>query len=410
MQSDPGIFYKSLYDQMEKLIVQPLAESAISTVIVIDALDECKGEEPVSTILFVLGKFAMAIPKVKFFVTSRPETRVREGSRPPLPAGVMIQFSLHEAEPVQVSNDIRLFFEHRLPRHTPHLELDSWPTDEHLDQLCEHAAGSFLFAKTSVRFIRNWSHDPRVLLDHLLESPESSVFEGKTRLMETDTLDSLYMKILRWVFGNNTPEDDPKTWSILGAVVLSVNPLSPSTIAVLLGFDIQCILPLLSPLSSLLVLRDINDPVQPLHESFSRFITDSTRCTDQRFCISPPKQHMEILVGCLELMNRRLEKNLCVLPGGVANLEVVDLNERNERYIGEALEYACRSWHKHLAGTIPAQRLEIAPILHRFLEGKFLFWLEALSLLSAANKAVDALEITVTWSDVRRLPSLPSFQ
>ena len=42
VQSDPEIAHESLYGQMKKLIVQPLVKSAISTVIVIDALDECK--------------------------------------------------------------------------------------------------------------------------------------------------------------------------------------------------------------------------------------------------------------------------------------------------------------------------------------------------------------------------------
>ena len=51
---------------MNKLIVRPLAKSAISTAIVIDALDECKDEEPASAILSVLGQFISQIPKVKF--------------------------------------------------------------------------------------------------------------------------------------------------------------------------------------------------------------------------------------------------------------------------------------------------------------------------------------------------------
>ena len=38
------------------ILVQPLAKSSISTVIVIDALDECKDEEPASAILSVLGQ------------------------------------------------------------------------------------------------------------------------------------------------------------------------------------------------------------------------------------------------------------------------------------------------------------------------------------------------------------------
>ena len=56
VQSDPAIAYESLYNQMNQLIVGPLKESTISTVIVIDALDECKDEEPESAILSVLGK------------------------------------------------------------------------------------------------------------------------------------------------------------------------------------------------------------------------------------------------------------------------------------------------------------------------------------------------------------------
>ena len=64
---------------MEKLIVQPLSESDISTVIVIDALDECKDDEPASAILSVLGQFVSQIPRIKFFLTGRPEPRIQEG-------------------------------------------------------------------------------------------------------------------------------------------------------------------------------------------------------------------------------------------------------------------------------------------------------------------------------------------
>ena len=55
VQSDPDIAYDSLYSQLDKLIVQPLRKSAISAVIIIDALDECEDEEPASAILSVLG-------------------------------------------------------------------------------------------------------------------------------------------------------------------------------------------------------------------------------------------------------------------------------------------------------------------------------------------------------------------
>jgi len=91
---------------MKKIIAEPLEESAISTVIVIDALDECKDEEPASAILSVLGQFISRIPRVKFFITGRPEPQIREGFRLHLPAETTDVFVLHNVEPNLVNNDI----------------------------------------------------------------------------------------------------------------------------------------------------------------------------------------------------------------------------------------------------------------------------------------------------------------
>ena len=126
-----------------------------------------------------------------------------------------------------------------------------------------------------------------------------------------------------------------------------------------------------------------------------------------RFHISPSRHHAEILVSCLELMNQTLEQNMCKLPDGVTNLEVVDLKERTKQYINEALGYACRSWHKHLVEKMPAQTLEI---LDQFLTNKFLFWLEVLSVIGAVRDAVDALEQIVKWLDVSCVSLLVCFQ
>ena len=77
--------------------------------------------------------------------------------------------------------------------------------------------------------------------------------------------------------GDDNLEDDAKTRSVLGAVVLAKNPLSPSIIAALLGFDAKDIPPLLSSVNSLLFLReDVDHPVRPFHKSFLDFITDPT--------------------------------------------------------------------------------------------------------------------------------------
>jgi len=402
-RSDPEIAYESLYNQVEKLIVQPLVESSTSTMIVIDALDECKDEESTSAILSVLGQFVSKIPKVKIFVTGRPEPRIRKGFHLPLLEDTTDVFILHEVKSSQVNRDIRIFFKHRLSELAGHQRgPGGWPTEEQLDLLCERAAGLFVYAVATVRFVDHKNNSPKRQLDRLLDSPESSGFEGKTKLTTNATLDSLYMSILQEAFGDGYPEDDPKVRSVLGAVVLAANPLSPSAIAALLGFDVEEVSPILSSTHSLLTLQeDVDYPVRPFHKSFPDFIIDPARCANPRFRVCPPDQHKELLIGCLGLMNRSLESNICKLPDGIMNSEVDDLKERTKECISQTLEYACRSWHKHLVDTTPAHRPEITSALHRFLEGKFLFWLEVLSILGAAREAVNALEAAVRWLEVR---------
>ena len=405
IRRDPGVAYESLYSQMEKLIVQPLNESNISTVIVIDALDECEDEEPASAILSVLGRLMSKIPKVKFFLTGRPEQHIREGFRLPLLVEMTDVFVLHQVEPSQVDSDVRLFFKHSFSELSGRRGLDDWPTEEQLGRLCERAAGLFVYASATVKFVNNNKRNPETQLDLLLQSQRIGAREGRS-------LDSLYASILQEAFGDDDPES---IRSVFAAVILAVNPLSPSAIAALLGLNTKDVFPLLSSINSLLILQeDADHPVQPFHKSFPDFITDPNRCTNQRFHISPPEHHLQLLIDCLGLMNRTLEKNMCGLPDGVANSDVSDLKERAERYIDPALRYACMSWHLHLinADTVPAHAPAITPTLHQFLGEKFLFWLEVLSVLGATRNAAEALQVATDWLEVCRVSTpdaLPRF-
>jgi len=400
VQSDPEIACTSLQYQMGQLIAGPLERSGVSTVIVIDALDECEDEEPVSAILSVLAQFVSQIPKVKFFLTGRPEWRIWEGFRLPILAEATDVFVLHNVELDLVDNDVRLFFKHSFLEIAKRRRgLDGWPTEEQLDLLCERAAGLFVYAVATVKFIDARYNSPKAQLDRLLQSP-NSVCEGETDVKADTTLDSLYTSILQEAFGDSDPEDDPNVRSILGAVTLAANPLSAPAIATLLGFSPESVYFRLSSGRSLLFLHDADSPVQPFHKSFPDFITDPTRCTNERFLVSPPSHHLGLLVGCLGLMNRTLEKNMCKLPDAVANSEVDDLDERVERHLDPALRYACKSWHKHLADENIARAPEFTSALHRFLEKKFLFWLEVLSVLDATREAVDALEVAARWLEV----------
>ena len=398
LKSNPDVIHESLQDQMQKFLVKPLQSAEISTVIVIDALDECRDEESESAILFVLGKLVSMIPRVKFFVTSRPEAHILSGFRGSLLKGSTHVFILHDVQPCTVDSDIRHFFKHELSKLAQiRSGMDGWPDDEHLSSLCQRAAGFFVYAVATVNFLKHRFKHPSDRLEIIMRSPESTIHEGKVELKVYTSLDSLYMSIIQEAFHKNDEGDDAMVRSVLSAVILAVNPLSPSTVATLLGFECDTVMLLLGSIQSLLVLdNDIDHPVQPFHKSFPDFIKDSTRCTDPRFYISPA-HHNELVLCCLKLMDGSLKKNICSIPDYALNSEVGDLPKRAEYGgIQGALKYACRSWHKHLVVT-DCETTDVVFSLCHFLEEKFLFWLEVLSVLGAMGDAAHALDITIKW-------------
>lgn len=77
LRSDPDISHASISVQFDKLIVEPLKATGLSTIVVLDALDECNDDEPVSTILSLLSRQIQSMPNVKIFITSRPSPNLR---------------------------------------------------------------------------------------------------------------------------------------------------------------------------------------------------------------------------------------------------------------------------------------------------------------------------------------------
>jgi hypothetical protein len=396
LKKDPTLTHTSLISQFKNLLVNPLSAIGISCVIVIDALDECIDHQPASAILSVLGQFAKHLPLIKFFITSRPEPQIRTGFRLPLLEPLTQTFLLHKVKPSSVDSDIRLYLTQRL---TTIAERGSglrrpglWPNDNEIKALTKKSSGLFIFASTLVSFIGSEHHKPGERLQLVLSETSGTTHEGRAGL------DSLYMSIFQEAFLGDHTDNATMVRSVLSAVVLTANPLSTSSITTLIGISHAQVHTILRPFHSILVLSvDSNHPVQPLHKSFTDFITDPSRCVNTQFHIPPNHYHTELVLQSLKLMNTSLEKNMCPTPDYALNSEVEDLSERIESsIIRGSLEYACRSWYKHLI-TTNHRAVDVASALHCFLEQKFLFWLEVLSTLDAVDEAIHALHTTVKW-------------
>ena len=391
--ANPDIGQEALCSQMEKLIVNPFQKTRIQTLIIIDALDECRDEEPASALLSILSRCLHKIPFVKFFITGRPEPRIRSGFRLESLQPHTDVLKLHEVTRSSVDSDIRLFFQIQLTdiaKNRSDVNLpEGWPSSAELDTLRDKAAGLFIYASTVVEFVASKDHKPSERLTDIVTLPQSTLEEGRSGL------DNLYTEILQQAFLKIQAGDGKfysRFKSIVGAVVLIFNPLSASALSDLLGAsDVSTSL---RSLHSLLIIP--TNPLDPaplcvLHKSFPDFLTDPQRCIVQQFFIEPSIHHRSIALSCLRFMKQRLKKNICQLDEHIYLHEVEDLPTQRATYIGDALEYACCFWAKHLAKGSSSSSDEVFKAIDEFFTTCFPFWIEVLSLTRNLKIGIYAL-------------------
>jgi hypothetical protein len=399
IMATPNAGHESLSTQLETLLIPLLKTSGISTIIVIDALDECKDENSTSAILSVLGRHIDDLSSAKFFITGRPESRIDSGFRLPLLRPQTDVFLLHEVEQSSVNHDIRLYFRAQLSEiATARSEIQfpvPWPDADSLESLVQRAGGLFIFASTTCKLLSSPFHNPIKLLQKILAEHLSTGYEGQLGL------DALYTQILTENYKTSPLLDVSKQVNtILGTVILVLNPLSIAALALLLNMDPYEIMSLLRSLYTL--IRVPSSPAAPIcvfHKSLPDYLLDKDRCGDMRFYVDSSEHHTRLVIRSLELMGASLKRNICHLPRYAMNAEVKDLSERRSKYIGEALEYACTSWAQHLSKA--SQSIEviakILELLEDFMRNSFLAWLEVLSITGTLRTAVFSLRDTKTW-------------
>ena len=406
--ANPNVGRGSLCSQMEKLIVGPLKTAQISTLIIIDALDECKDEEPASALLSLLSRYVDQIPSVKFFITGRPEPRIRSGFRLAALQPITEVLKLHDVKRRLVDIDIKLFFRTRLTeivKNRSHCDItEDWPLPSDINTLCEKAAGLFIYASTVVKFVASQYHQPLKRLALLVSLPQDTAREGESGI------NSLYTEILRHAYHGMGPDsrnpDNQEVYrrfrSVVGAVLLAFNPLSMKSLSDLLhDFDTPSdISAALNSLHSLLLVpEDTEGTIRVFHKSFPDFLTEPTRCQDAQFYVDPPIHHMEMLFSCLNLMEERLKRNICDLDDFAVLGDVDDLSARRKEHIGGGLEYACQFWTKHLlkSPTSGCDAETVQKAIDKFFTTHLLSWIEVLAVMRILDVSVHSMNDIQQW-------------
>ena len=398
IKQDPSVAQNSLISQLKDLIVDPLISTNISCVIVVDALDECVDDQPASAILSVLGRHAEQLQSTRFFITGRPEPRIRTGFRLPLMEPLTQIFLLHEVKPSSVDEDIRLYLQEKLTavakQRSNFNVSDPWPCAEDLVVLTKKSSGLFIFASTLVRFIESPHHEPNERLQLIVTPPDSTAHEGR------EGIDPLYTQVLTLAF-SEVKEDTVflNFRRVLGAVILAFNPLSREQIAAIHNIDPFLVTTTLRHLHSvLLVPSEDSKEIRVFHKSFPDFLQDRNRCSDPRFFIDSPTHHGDIALGCLELLNQ-LKANPCDLPDFVMNRDVVDLPELLEDKVGSAMRYACDHWAMHVRSspTTNDYAIRLISSTTEFFKKNAIPWIEVMSLENRLESVIHSIYNLFDW-------------
>ncbi len=289
----------------------------------------------------------------------------------------------------RTENDILTLLQRILPLHE---------FEKHGVVLTRKAEGLFQWAAVAGGFILDppecFGFSKKKCINHLLRLTTDRD-DGQ------DPLDELYKEVLEGYFTH--PQARLLFRSVVGQLITVFEPLFIRSLTTLRGHgpndddDADSVVIMLRRLGSLFSNVNLSDdtlPILPLHTSFRDFLTNKEKSGD--FSIPLRDAHYELAHSCLGLVLRNLKFNICNIESSyLANRDIQDLEARVAKHIPPALLYACRFYEDHLEYV--AFETDLFGKLRGFFETKFLFWLEALSLVGDMRLALPVLSSLNVW-------------
>jgi len=413
---EPDIINKQITTQVEVLLQNPLLVLKGSRkwiLFVVDALDECSSQlttngtldDPnshriVTSMIETLVAFSQSSAEllVKFLVTSRPETHIRD--TPLSDATVSKVLQLHTVEKLHVTEDIRLYILTRLST-TP--KLRSWFREHEVELLVRLCGGLFIVATTAIHYILGAGVDrASKRFQALLNATQDGLSTGAAA-----PLDRMYALILF----DATMADQldvialPSVLRVLATLLTARMTLSVSAVADLLCISNDDLRASLSHVHSVIHVpdRDGEAGLRTLHASFGDYLLERA---EDKYRISSIFGDTELANGCLKVMAKHLHFNISQSRSSYES-------NRPQRpgSITLALEYACLHWVYHVArlrpspsppihqrvfsllqrATLPGGLSKLDRMINDIFRPRLLFWLEVMSVLRQVQRAAAML-------------------
>ncbi|CAG8235214.1 unnamed protein product [Penicillium salamii] len=387
---EPEIAGKSLQEQFDKLLLQPLQNLQRADtlppiiVIMLDALDEGEPDGEMCRLLQLLRRLRdIQSVSLRIFLTSRPEWPIlQEFSK--ITSHDYKDLILHEVPAPVIHHDVSLFLKQRLSviqidRSLP----NDWPGDVNFDILVELSVPLFIFAATACRVFQDYRLDPEASLAEILaHKNDGSGFDATYR----PVLD----RLLRGQDGGKQRRLVQEFHETVGAIVMLESPLSVVSLSRLLDLSEKQIYTTLNSFHSVLnVPNELTQPVRMFHLSFRDFLLDPETRKKTPLGLDEKEIHYHLAIKCLTTCGT-LRKNICELQSDGTLRADIDDQAIDECFPAE-LRYSCRYWVHHTAQCVDSS--DVKPRALSFLKTHFLYWAEAMSLLSLISEVVGAINL-----------------
>ena len=374
------------WDALSRIFTNILRDPSLrTTYLVIDALDECVTDR--LQLLDLIAQKSYGSPRVKWIVSSRNWPEIEERLEA---AATKARLSL-ELNAQSVTAAVNAYIRHKV-YYLSHLkQYDSKTETAVQDHLSSNAKGTFLW----VALVCQALADPNVRKRHSL---------AKLRTFPPG-LDSLYARMLEQI-GHS--EDAELCKRILAVATIVHRPVSLDELTSLVEMpddvsdDPGSLEEIVKLCGSFLTLRE--QTVYFVHQSAKDFLLGkasdkasnkaSQEAFDWVFPFGTENVHRFIFLRSLDAMSTTLRRDMYGLgaPGfPIDNVRVPDPDPLG------TVRYSCVYWVDHLCHSVSGTSthrddfLQDDRVVHTFLKTKYLYWLEALSLLRAMPEGVIAI-------------------
>ncbi|KAI5861008.1 WD40-repeat-containing domain protein [Durotheca rogersii] len=343
------------------------------TVVIIDALDECKTDQ--KRLLDFIAGFDTADPTVghptvKWIVSSRNWPDIEERLQS---ATQKIELRL-ESNRDEISQAVKSYIKRKVDELESLKKYDSKLRDDVESYLTANADGTFLWVSLICRELAN--HRKRHTLEKLESFPPG--------------LGSLYGRMMELI---SSSSDARLCNEILAVTSVVYRPLTLDELIAFIGdlqrFDRDEVEEIIESCGSFLTLRD--GIVSFVHQSAKDYLIENVR--DQVLPFGIEHQHSEVFSRSLKLLSGTLKRDVYGLWRPGCLIDEVSIPDPDPL---ATVRYSCIFWVDHLNDSVPKtgtsdKGLGDGERILAFLRNNYLQWLEALSLMQSILEGVKAI-------------------